>query len=152
MRTVVPRPIGAVSLLAPAILGLAIGAVLRLDAQEAAARPDASAAAVGADLFRNYCASCHGTEGRGDGPLAEHLRTQPTDLTGISTRHDGEFPFDDVVESIDGGRAIGSHGSADMPAWGDALSKSRNQPDQAEVQRRIDALAHFVWSIQKREG
>jgi len=150
----VPHSIGALSLVAPVILGLGLGAALSVDGQEAKAKPklDQTAAAMGANLFRNYCASCHGPEGRGDGPLAEHLRTSPTDLTRIASKRGGEFPFDDVVDSIDGGRAIGSHGSADMPAWGDALSKSGSNPDQAEVRRRIEALAHFVWSLQEQEG
>jgi len=148
----VPHSIGALSLVAPVILGLGLGAALSVGGEEAKPKMDQTAAAMGADMFRNYCGSCHGREGRGDGPLAEHLRTAPADLTRISSRHGGEFPFEDVVDSIDGGRAIGSHGSADMPAWGDALSKSGTNPDQAAVRRKIEALAHFVWSLQEQEG
>ena len=32
-------------------------------------------------LFRNYCASCHGAAGRGDGPLADRLSRPPRDFT-----------------------------------------------------------------------
>jgi mono/diheme cytochrome c family protein len=137
---------------APVILGLGLGAALSAGGEEAKRKLDQTAATMGADMYRNYCSSCHGREGHGDGPLAEHLRTTPSDLTRVASEHGGEFPFDDVVDSIDGGRAIGSHGSADMPAWGDALSKSGSNPDAAEVRRRIEALAYFVWSLQEQEG
>jgi mono/diheme cytochrome c family protein len=151
-RSAVPHSIGALSLVAPVILGLGLGAALSVGGQEAEPKLDQTAASMGADMFRNYCSSCHGPQGHGDGPLAEHLRTTPPDLTRIASKHGGEFPFDDVVDSIDGGRAIGSHGSADMPAWGDALSKSGSNPDQSEVERKIQAIAHFVWSLQEQEG
>ena len=41
-------------------------------------RPDTDAAR---QLFANQCSSCHGLEGRGDGPLARSLDPSPTDFT-----------------------------------------------------------------------
>jgi mono/diheme cytochrome c family protein len=59
----------------------------------------------GAVLFAQNCASCHGADARGgEGP----------DLTGIAGRNDGDFPWEDVLSTIDG---YGAHGRA-MPEFG----------------------------------
>lgn len=39
------------------------------------------AATDGEELYRNYCAVCHGAEGRGDGPAASSFDPPPPDLT-----------------------------------------------------------------------
>jgi len=41
----------------------------------------ASSIVQGAKLFATHCASCHGREGRGDGPAGRFLRVKPSDLT-----------------------------------------------------------------------
>ena len=41
----------------------------------------ASSIVRGAKLFATHCASCHGREGRGDGPAGRFLRVKPSDLT-----------------------------------------------------------------------
>ncbi len=115
----------------------------------AAAQSDAASAIMGRQSFRVYCATCHGTEGRGDGPVAEHLTVTPADLTQISRRNGGEFPFDDVVKTIDGRETKRSHGSSDMPVWGDAFKLTREEPDDEGVRQKIDELAHFIESIQE---
>jgi mono/diheme cytochrome c family protein len=115
-------------------------------------RLDRGAAAVGAGTFRNYCASCHGGEARGDGPLAEHMRVHPSDLTLLSKANSGVFPFDVVVSVIDGRKGVKGHGSAEMPAWGDAFKKTSEAPDEAAVRRKIEELAHFIWSLQLQAG
>ena len=112
-------------------------------------RPSASAAVAGRESFRTYCASCHGQEAKGDGPLREHLKVPPADLTTISQRNGGEFPFDDVRQKIDGRESVRGHGPTDMPVWGDAF-KTTDTEEQA--QQRIDELTHFLWSIQVVTG
>ena len=112
-------------------------------------RPDAAAAAVGRQSFTTYCASCHGKQAKGDGPLAEHLRMAPADLTRISERNGGEFPFEMVRKIIDGREDVPGHGSKDMPVWGDAF-KTTDTEEQA--QERINQLTHFLWSIQVVAG
>lgn len=71
----------------------------------------------GADLYRRHCASCHGVEGRGDGPLAASLRTPPSDLTALARRAGG-FDESAVMAVIDGRRAVTEHGPREMPVWG----------------------------------
>ena len=124
-------------------------AAVPLDAAPQGERPNASAAASGAASFKIYCASCHGMQAKGDGPLAEHLKVPPADLTRLSERNGGSFPFEDVRKKIDGREKVSAHGSKDMPVWGDAF-KTTDTEEQA--QKRIEAITHFLWSIQVVAG
>ena len=49
---------------------------------------------AGRDSFEFYCASCHGTTGKGDGPIASALKVSPSDLTSLARRNRGAFPKD----------------------------------------------------------
>ena len=53
----------------------------------------ASSIVQGANLFATHCASCHGREGRGDGPAGRFLRVKPSDLTAdhVDSHTDGDF-------------------------------------------------------------
>ena len=51
------------------------------EAAPAAAEVEPTAAAEGAAIFATHCATCHGPEGRGDGPAAAALRPPPADLS-----------------------------------------------------------------------
>ena len=66
----------------------------------------------GGELFRTYCASCHGTAARGDGPLASAMSRKPADLTEIAKRNGGLFPSELVFRTIDGKRPVRGHGGA----------------------------------------
>lgn len=71
----------------------------------------------GAALFQTYCATCHGSDARGDGPTAELMAIQPPDLTALARRHDGTFPTLLIARQIDGRDLIPSHGGP-MPIFG----------------------------------
>jgi mono/diheme cytochrome c family protein len=75
-------------------------------------------AATGAALYKAHCAVCHGTEARGNGPMAPVLLVPPADLTSLIARYDGIFPLERVAARIDGRDPLVSHGS-DMPIWGE---------------------------------
>lgn len=64
------------------------------------------------------CLSCHGVEGRGDGPMAKSLRISPPDLTKISRANNGKFPVRRITEIIDGRAIVAAHGERAMPVWG----------------------------------
>jgi hypothetical protein len=103
---------------------------------------------MGRSTYRSYCATCHGRKGKGDGPLAEHLRIPPTNVTTIMQRNDGKFPFDEIVKIIDGRQAVRAHGSPDMPVWGDTFLKTGTIGSEEKAIAKITQLAHFIWSIQ----
>lgn len=69
-------------------------------------------------LFTRHCASCHGTDGKGNGPLAASLNTPPTDLTTIQARTGGVWDGAAVMGVIDGRRRVAAHGPREMPVWG----------------------------------
>jgi mono/diheme cytochrome c family protein len=104
----------------------------------------------GGSLFRTYCASCHGTEAKGDGPLAENLRIRPADLTLIAKRNKGTFEADKVHRIIDGREAVKGHGGSDMPVWGDAFKHSGEGFSETAVKARIDAIVEHLKSIQAK--
>ena len=112
------------------------------------AGPDSDKAFNGAPTYRVYCGSCHGKEAKGDGPLAKDLRVQPANLTELSMRNDGAFPFEMVIETINHGRSVRAHGSQDMPAWGDAFEMT--EQSEAAAKAKMEELAHFLWSLQKK--
>ncbi|HSJ39706.1 MAG TPA: hypothetical protein VK955_01465, partial [Xanthobacteraceae bacterium] len=84
---------------------------------------------TGGEVFHTYCASCHGTSARGDGPLASSMIRKPANLVEIAKRNGGVFPSDLVFRTIEGRQPIKGHGGPDMPVWGDAFSKSSEVGD-----------------------
>jgi mono/diheme cytochrome c family protein len=84
---------------------------------------------AGRETFIRYCASCHGSEGRGDGPLAASLTKPPADLTQIARQNGGRFDERLVMAAIDGRRAVAPHGTRDMPVWGAVFEdEERGEP------------------------
>ena len=104
----------------------------------------------GAVLFRLHCASCHGGEGRGDGPVAEHLTTSPPDLTRIATRRGGRFPSGEIERLIDGRSPIEAHGGSEMPVWGLSFRQPGRLDDQeSEIAQQIRQLVRHLRSLQR---
>src|SRR2546426_12828664 len=77
-------------------------------------------AAVGQQEFRHACAVCHGLGGKGESVMTtlNLLTVRPTDLTQLSKKHQGQFPFWQVYRIIDGREEVKGHGTRDMPIWG----------------------------------
>lgn len=82
--------------------------------------------------FQYHCATCHGANAQGDGPMAPVLMVQPPDLTGLAARNDGVFPVARVTYRIDGRDPLVSHGSA-MPVYGPLLDRERTAMVRAET-------------------
>jgi mono/diheme cytochrome c family protein len=103
----------------------------------------------GPALYRAYCASCHGTDGRGTGPMVASLKGKPSDLTQISLHNSGVFPKDRIERIISGEeQPVTGHGSSAMPVWGPIFSQVDNDRDVGPV--RIDNLARYLENIQKK--
>ncbi len=97
-------------------------------------------------LFVDSCASCHGVDGRGDGPMAAELREKPINLRLLKQENGGNFPTRDVQRSIDGRAMPRAHGLPKMPVWGRYWI--RQGLSEAEVQARTIAIASYIASIQ----
>jgi mono/diheme cytochrome c family protein len=103
----------------------------------------------GDDLFRFYCASCHGVAGKGDGPVASALNSRPPDLTIIARQNGGTFPADRVERFVRGDREpTAAHGSAAMPVWGPIFQALDPQDSLNRI--RIANVVAFVESIQAK--
>ncbi len=102
----------------------------------------------GKSLFRAWCRTCHGVEAKGDGPMAEHLKVEPSDLTLLAQKEGGHFYFGRVTAKIDGREKVKGHGSKDMPVWGDAFHLLDEEGGEEVVRRKVNALVHFLRSIQ----
>ena len=104
---------------------------------------------AGSQLFRTHCATCHGADARGSGPLADQLRRMPPDLTRFTQRNGGVFPSERVRRIIDG-RDVPSHGDREMPVWGDVFRIPRGDAQSSPALARIDAIVRYLEGIQER--
>lgn len=100
----------------------------------------------GSDLFRAYCASCHGLNGRGGGPAAAALKMKVPDLTRLAANHGGVFPTQYVREMILGETVAAAHGSRAMPVWGPIFHQVEEDVDRGNV--RVDNLVKYLQTIQ----
>lgn len=130
---------------------VAVGVGMAAWLGSAAAAPLSDADMQGARHdYQKYCASCHGNEGRGNGPVAQAMKAMPADITLLSMNNDGTFPTQRVRDVIDGRADVAAHGLRTMPVWGEELYVSDEGVGQAQAQRRIDALTFYVQSLQKK--
>lgn len=103
--------------------------------------------------YKNKCAVCHGSEGKGDGPYSFALIFKPSDLTQLTTRNNGNFPFIETYLMIDGREMIKYHGTRLMPVWGDRYKQQTwgaINPDYADtlVRGRILELILYIYTLQ----
>jgi mono/diheme cytochrome c family protein len=134
--------------LAPAVL---VGLLVVVSAGIVLAQSQGREAESGSTLYNLYCASCHGTNGHGNGSIAIFLRVPPADLTQIAKRNKGVFPAERVYQIIDGRKIVKPHGESQMPVWGDAFMKSATTGgDEKAVSAKIQALVTYLQSIQEK--
>lgn len=110
----------------------------------------------GKQEFSENCASCHGLDGKGNGPMGELLRKSPPDLTLLAKQNKGVLPINRLYTVVDGA-GVPSHGSRDMPVWGreyqvegaQQMREARGRYDSAELVRaRILVLLEYISRIQ----
>ena len=100
----------------------------------------------GSALFYNNCASCHGRDGKGNGPLGQVLSIRPADLTIIAKRTGGKFPAEKIYDLVDGRNpAVRGHGGPDMPVWGEVFAA---RGSAASVKQRVNALVKYIETLQ----
>jgi mono/diheme cytochrome c family protein len=139
-----------------AMLGIAMIGDVRLVAYSAEKSTVANFD-LGKREYESKCAVCHGSSGKGDGPFAGVLNTKIPDLTTLSLRNNGVFPFQRVQEVIDGRQTFKAHGPRDMPIWGldyrgKAAESYKDVPydPEAYVRIRILALTEYVYRLQAK--
>ena len=146
--------------------GAAVSAVALFTCLSATAmRADDAAVAQGQKLYTKYCASCHGTTGKGDGAVGTMMTPKATDLTQIAKRNGGKFPFYEVMEIINGRAPTGqqenaslpglpkAHGEPGMPVWGEIFSRDAMSPNtsldlQLQATGKIMMITEYLQSIQ----
>ena len=108
----------------------------------------------GEAAFAHYCAPCHGSDGRGEGPKVFGLSRSPPDLTKLTARNGGTFPREPIARVIDGREQVNAH-SREMPLWGEWFKLEAEEGfegeagDEGKIRKRIDDLLDFLESIQE---
>ena len=110
---------------------------------------DPGVAEMGKIRFMENCAVCHATDAKGGGPFATLLKAAPSDLTTLSERNGGEFPFNRVYDMVDGRAMPAAHGTPDMPIWGGEWKHKSMVGAETEVRGRILEMIVYLRSIQK---
>jgi mono/diheme cytochrome c family protein len=108
----------------------------------------------GEELYGRFCASCHGSEALGDGPVSRSLNVAVPDLTTITRRY-GEFPAGVIRDVIDGrGIDMRAHGTREMPVWGYEfwVEEGADVTAQRAARNAIDKLVEHLRSIQRADG
>lgn len=130
-------PLGAILiLLAPVALG-------------ADAPKTDPAVEIGRASYQRYCASCHGVNADGNGPLASQIRTAPSDLRRLVQRYGAPLDVDAIAKYVDGRSEVPVHGRRGMPVWGE-----RFEPEPAEggpgprVHPQVRAIVAYLATIQ----
>jgi mono/diheme cytochrome c family protein len=103
----------------------------------------------GKGMYMAYCASCHGADGKGDGPAAPALKALPTNLTFVEAKNGGVFPEAHIMQVIKGDSMTAAHGNKEMPVWGPVFMLM-GQHDTAQVQLRIRNLTKYLETIQQK--
>jgi mono/diheme cytochrome c family protein len=121
---------------------------------------------IGKAEFQSSCASCHGPDAKGKGPVSDQLKTSPPDLTILAKNNKGVFPTDAVYQTVDGSKTIPAHGNREMPIWGERFNPIVNLPHAVDpyywkmagpeqspevvARKRILAVIDYLTRIQQK--
>lgn len=140
------------------VIGIAGSGCMQPKDDDSAENTDVSASTAGQNLdpiaqgraaYMKYCQSCHGASATGDGPVASLLKVPPADLTQLTTKY-GSYPVDKVYNTIDGRQAPGSHGTRQMPVWGNVWTDREGGADAEErITRQINELVEYLRTVQQ---
>ena len=105
----------------------------------------------GKEMYVQYCSSCHGQDGKGNGSVSAFLKVKVPDLTLLKKNNKGIYAEDEVIVAIDGRRKLRSHGDPKMPVWGESFSREVKDPKSGEVTIGLKekAIAEYVATLQR---
>jgi mono/diheme cytochrome c family protein len=105
----------------------------------------------GKQLYMQYCSSCHGINGRGNGPVTPYLKIKVPDLTLLKKNNRGIYPLSKVMSAIDGSRAVRAHGDREMPVWGEIFRKEAEDAKYSELTALLKGklIAEYVATLQR---
>lgn len=105
----------------------------------------------GKQMYVDYCAPCHGVNGKGSGPVATALKQQPVDLTILSKNNGGKFPSAHIMSILQFGASNPAHGTSEMPVWGPVFGQMDTSNTEANVTAlRISNLSHYLETLQQK--
>lgn len=106
----------------------------------------------GKQLYMQYCSSCHGKDGRGNGSVSPYLKIKVPDLTLLAKKKKGIYPLDDVMATIDGRRLVRAHGEREMPVWGEVFTKKLESEKYTELTTllKTKVIAEYIATLQKK--
>jgi mono/diheme cytochrome c family protein len=105
----------------------------------------------GEQLYQRHCASCHGENAQGNGPVAPFISAAVPDLTRIAQRRRGDFPEEEIFQIIDGQSARAAHGPRHMPVWGYDFFGPQGDDEFAHEQatERVERLVTYLGTLQR---
>jgi len=109
----------------------------------------ATSAASGSEMYKSYCAACHGKDGKGDGPAATALKSAPSDLTTLAKRNNGKYPGPRVASILRGQETLAAHGDQEMPVWGPVFHAMSGGHEDI-VTLRISNMNKYLESLQAK--
>ncbi|HXQ20736.1 MAG TPA: c-type cytochrome [Candidatus Acidoferrales bacterium] len=133
-------------------LSAVVGAVWMFGAATAAAVP--VPAQEGRTLYVEACASCHGIDLAGNGPVAAALTVPPPDLTRLAQRNQGKFPRELVIEVVTAERTVAAHGTREMPVWSQRFDPTGSGATAAAaiyIRRRVELITTYIESLQRND-
>ena len=108
---------------------------------------------VGGELeYQSHCAVCHGVDASGTGIMSKYLTLPPANLTQLSKKYGGKFPFWQVYRTIDGREEVRAHGRSQMPVWGPRFRAEAGGNDpgaRSQAAGRILSLVFYLQHIQE---
>jgi mono/diheme cytochrome c family protein len=108
-----------------------------------------TSAASASEMYKSYCASCHGQDAKGHGPAAAALKVAPPDLTTLAKRNNGKYPAPSVESILRGREQLVAHGNQEMPVWSPVFRVVSGR-NEGIVNLRIVNLNNYLESLQAK--
>jgi hypothetical protein len=98
-----------------------------------------------------YCSSCHGKDGKGNGSVSRYLKIKVPDLSVLKKNNKGIYPTHKVMSSMDGSRAVPAHGDPKMPVWGEVFRKEAEEAKYTGLTTLLKekVIAEYIATLQR---